>query len=273
MAQRFGFPLNGVKELKLGKTFTKGYKDEAYHTIRYDFKPASVDSQNAGFVEVVDKEVTLNVPLTGGGAGAAQEAVFKGNRTPASKDCLLVIDHSTGEIVLERISQHIRVKKTRIEGSNRKAMPKGKSLQEAPHNKPSPSQNHSSGSPHIARPSPSHRSPPSSKSPSRSSSVKSHSTTSTPGSMPMLNFEEERKSGSIMSDSSSDSDSNSSSSSCDSDSDSDTEMQDSQQNASVAAAPSQNYTANGHGPKNGFAVSHKTSPTSILSDLELSEED
>ncbi|KAB7507289.1 Ell-associated factor Eaf [Armadillidium nasatum] len=252
MAQRFGFPLNGVKELKLGKTFTKGYKDEAYHTIRYDFKPASVDSQNAGFVEVVDKEVTLNVPLTGG-AGAAQEAVFKGNRTPASKDCLLVIDHST-------------------EGSNRKAMPKGKSLQDAPHNKPSPSQNHSSGSPHVARPSPSHRSPPSSKSPSRSSTVKSHSTTSTPGSMPMLNFEEERKS-SIMSDSSSDSDSNSSSSSCDSDSDSDTEMQDSQQNASVAAAPSQNYTANGHGPKNGFAVSHKTSPTSILSDLELSEED
>jgi len=47
------------------------------------------------------------------------EKVFKGSRKPYLKECVLVIDHDTGEITLERLSQNFNVKKTRAEGSSR----------------------------------------------------------------------------------------------------------------------------------------------------------
>lgn len=39
--------------------------------------------------------------------------VFKGNKRPYQKDCVLIINHDTGEFVLEKLSSSIQVKKTR----------------------------------------------------------------------------------------------------------------------------------------------------------------
>lgn len=39
--------------------------------------------------------------------------VFKGNKRPYQKDCVLIINHDTGEYVLEKLSSSIQVKKTR----------------------------------------------------------------------------------------------------------------------------------------------------------------
>lgn len=65
-----------------------------------------------GTVEVEgNHQVTVTVPHVEG-AGTAQ-TVFKGNHKPVAKECILIIDHTTGEIVLERISQAIIVKTTR----------------------------------------------------------------------------------------------------------------------------------------------------------------
>lgn len=43
--------------------------------------------------------------------------VFKGNKRPYQKDCVLIINHDTGEYVLEKLSSSIQVKKTRYGGS------------------------------------------------------------------------------------------------------------------------------------------------------------
>ena len=77
-----------------------------------DFKPASVDKQKMGTVEVEgNHQVTVTVPHVEG--SGTNQTVFKGNHKPVAKECILIIDHVTGEIVLERISQAISVKTTR----------------------------------------------------------------------------------------------------------------------------------------------------------------
>ena len=63
MAEKFG--LNGeVKELKIGRTFEKNSPGaSAFHTVRYDFKPASVDSSREGVLTVDEnKSVSITVP-------------------------------------------------------------------------------------------------------------------------------------------------------------------------------------------------------------------
>lgn len=39
--------------------------------------------------------------------------VYKGNKRPVSKECVLIIDHDTGTFTLERLTNNINVKKTR----------------------------------------------------------------------------------------------------------------------------------------------------------------
>lgn len=45
--------------------------------------------------------------------------VFKGSKRPYLKECILIINHDTGECRLEKLSSNITVKKTRVEGSSR----------------------------------------------------------------------------------------------------------------------------------------------------------
>nr|XP_045626155.1 ELL-associated factor 1-like [Procambarus clarkii] len=213
------------KDLKLGETFNKNYKDGAYHTIRYDFKPASVDKQKMGTVEVEENhQVTVTVPHVEG--STTSQTVYKGNHKPVAKECILIIDHVTGEIVLERISRTINVKTTRPDGSSRiptqRLILESSSRRNSPPQKSSPSHPVSHGSTNtLSRPSPSHLAYPHARSPLPNKSPNNNHWTA-PGSMPMLGL---KKSDPVkeMRESSSDSDSNSSSSSSsDSDSEQDT---------------------------------------------------
>ncbi|KAI8422502.1 hypothetical protein MSG28_006318 [Choristoneura fumiferana] len=102
-----------VRELKLGASFTNN-KSSQYHTIKYDFKPASVDVNKMATVDVgTNNQVTVTVPHLDG-AGVPQ-TVFKGSQRPYAKECVLIIDRVTGEITLEKLSSNIQVKKTRQE--------------------------------------------------------------------------------------------------------------------------------------------------------------
>lgn len=57
--------------------------------------------------------MTVTVPhLDGAGI---PHTVFKGSQRPYSKECVLIIDHVSGEITLEKLSSNIQVKKTRVE--------------------------------------------------------------------------------------------------------------------------------------------------------------
>ncbi|XP_064102302.1 ELL-associated factor 1-like [Macrobrachium nipponense] len=255
---RFGVD-GQVKELRLGETFNKNNKEVAYHTIRYDFKPASMDKQKMGTVLVEgNHQVTLTVPHVEG-AGTSQ-TVFKGNHKPVARECVLIIDHSTGEVVLERISQLVTVKTTRPEVSSRMSTQRPTTPLDPMPRKSSPSRGSSLS---HSRPSPSHPKNFASKSSpqARSPLSKSPNTNSnTPGSMPLLGFDDNApnaKDEGFMSESSSDSESNSSSSSSsDSDSDSDGEQE---------PAPKK---ANGHG--NSTAGNVTNGSNYIYDDLNLS---
>merc|ERR1711973_308688 len=97
-----------IKELHLGDSFTN--KGSAFHTFRYDFKPASVDTSKMATVDILqNNEVNVTVPHCDG----AGTSFFRGPKKPYAKECVLIIDHSTGEITLERLSHNIQLKKTR----------------------------------------------------------------------------------------------------------------------------------------------------------------
>lgn len=104
-----------VRELKLGSTFTNPNPRTVFHTLKYDFKPASVDVSKPATLEVgTNKQVTVTVPhLDGSGV---PNTVFKGNqRDYTRKECVLIIDRVTGEITLEKLNSNVQVKKTRTE--------------------------------------------------------------------------------------------------------------------------------------------------------------
>lgn len=108
-------------ELKLGPSFDSK-SGVAYHSIRYDFKPASVDITKEAQVEIGQgHHVTLTVPHVEG--SGKTHTVYKGNKRPVSKECVLIIDHDTGTFTLERLTNNINVKKTRMEGSSKVARP------------------------------------------------------------------------------------------------------------------------------------------------------
>ncbi|XP_066589078.1 ell-associated factor Eaf [Prorops nasuta] len=115
MAERLGLGPD-VRELKLGPTFTNN-KSTAFHTLKYDFKPASVDVSKMARVDVGSNNMmTVTVPhLDGAGI---PHTVFKGSQRPYHKECVLIIDRVTGEITLEKLSANIQVKKTRTESKS-----------------------------------------------------------------------------------------------------------------------------------------------------------
>lgn len=90
----------------------------SYHTIRYDFKPASSSTSSKGFLKV-DPE-TQGVKVTVPHENGDSQTNFSGHQKKANeKECILVIDRVTGEITLEKLSSQILVKKTRAEKPER----------------------------------------------------------------------------------------------------------------------------------------------------------
>ncbi|ODN05918.1 Ell-associated factor Eaf [Orchesella cincta] len=109
-----------VRELKFGSSFTSGGRNQqqgSFHSVRYDFKPASVDTSKMATLDVgPNGQVTISMPNVDGNG----TTVFKGARKPYAKECVLIIDHETGEVVLEKLTHNIQVKRTREEGGCKK---------------------------------------------------------------------------------------------------------------------------------------------------------
>jgi ELL-associated factor len=77
---------------------------------RYDFKPASVDTSKMATLELGPSgQVTISMPHF----ESSGNTVFKGNTRPYTKECVLIIDKDTGEVVLEKLTHNVQVKKTR----------------------------------------------------------------------------------------------------------------------------------------------------------------
>src|SRR5699024_7024858 len=58
-------------------------------------------------------KVTVTLPnLEGSGTG--RESVYQGQRKPHQKECVLIFNHETGELVLEKLNTAMIVKKARL---------------------------------------------------------------------------------------------------------------------------------------------------------------
>ena len=70
MADKFGIG-TGPHELKIGNSFANRGKNGAghpgnFHTIRYDFKPASLDPSKSGVLAVTENSLNVKVPHSNG---------------------------------------------------------------------------------------------------------------------------------------------------------------------------------------------------------------
>lgn len=109
---------NDVRELKLGSTFNSPKPRTSFHTLKYDFKPASIDLSKTATLDVSsNNQVTVTMPHLD--SSGVPKTVFKGNQRNYTKECVLIIDKVTGEITLEKLHHNIQVKKTRSETNNK----------------------------------------------------------------------------------------------------------------------------------------------------------
>ncbi|GAB0096392.1 Ell-associated factor Eaf [Sergentomyia squamirostris] len=111
-----------VRELKLGTTFTNPNAGTSFHTLKYDFKPASVDPSKMAILNVgSNNQVTVTVPHLD--SSGVPKTVFKGNQKNYTKECVLIVDKNTGQVTLEKLHHNIQVKKTRSESTTKSVPP------------------------------------------------------------------------------------------------------------------------------------------------------
>uniref|UniRef100_T1J7L8 Ell-associated factor Eaf n=1 Tax=Strigamia maritima TaxID=126957 RepID=T1J7L8_STRMM len=100
-----------LKNLKIGDSFLKNGQT-SFHTLKYDFIPASIDTTKIAEMKIgpLDK-VNVTIPHK----YEIKQTIFKGLKRPCARECVLIIDLVTGEITLERLTNHIQFKKIRDE--------------------------------------------------------------------------------------------------------------------------------------------------------------
>ncbi|XP_028391628.1 ELL-associated factor 2-like [Dendronephthya gigantea] len=115
----FPFDSEEEYELILGESFLSNRPNAGFHTIRYDFKPASVDTSQSGNLDVgKNGEVNVSLPNT----QDSGTTVYRGSKKPCPKECILVVDKEKRTITLERLASTVQLKKIRsASGSNAKA--------------------------------------------------------------------------------------------------------------------------------------------------------
>jgi len=105
----------GRYKLKLGRSFDKKPKTKpTYQTIRYDFKPASVEDSKESYAEFGPaNDAFVSIPKLDANGEVKDVTIFQGSRKPCQKECLLIYDHETGEFTLEEVKSNVHLKQVR----------------------------------------------------------------------------------------------------------------------------------------------------------------
>jgi len=106
---------SGVHTIKLGTSFQPNADEKTeFHTVRYDFKPASIEDVRESFIEFGEKNnVKVYAPKLDESHSITDATLFAGNSKAVNKDCVLIYDDETGGFVLELVSSNINLKKSR----------------------------------------------------------------------------------------------------------------------------------------------------------------
>eukprot|EP01135_Chromosphaera_perkinsii_P011274 Nk52_evm55s2367 gene=Nk52_evmTU55s2367 len=101
------FELGKAYNVKIGNTFRN--MNSGFHMLRYDFKPASVDSSSTGALTYDEKgQTTLNFKNSTG-----EDISFQGSAKPCGKECILIFDPKSGTFTLEKLNLSAQVKNFR----------------------------------------------------------------------------------------------------------------------------------------------------------------
>lgn len=102
-----------VHELKFGRSFDAD-GTLSFHSMYFDFKPASIDTAQAAVIDIEQgNKVKVTVPHIEG--SSTKQTVYCGSKQPSQKDFALIVNHKTGEFVLERLTCKLNLKRTRSE--------------------------------------------------------------------------------------------------------------------------------------------------------------
>uniref|UniRef100_T1JHB9 Ell-associated factor Eaf n=1 Tax=Strigamia maritima TaxID=126957 RepID=T1JHB9_STRMM len=100
-----------LKNLKIGDSFLKNGLT-SFHTLKYDFISASIDTTKIAEMKIGQlDEVNVTIPHI----DEIKQTIFKDFKRPRARECVLIINCVTGEITLERLTNHIQFKKIRDE--------------------------------------------------------------------------------------------------------------------------------------------------------------
>ncbi|KRZ92746.1 Zinc finger CCCH domain-containing protein 10 [Trichinella sp. T8] len=113
------YTFKGRYSLKLGKSLIKDGHANDFHTIRYDFKPASMGNTGDSIVELSEQNgVVITFPKLNVEREVCDATIFKGGKRHYQKEYLLIFDHKNETFTLEQLTYDIQVKKTRDEISS-----------------------------------------------------------------------------------------------------------------------------------------------------------
>lgn len=73
-----------------------------------------MDTRKVATVDVGDNQ-QVSVTLPHQDKAGTPQTIFKGSQKPYQKECVLIFDRATGEVILEKLSTNVQVKKTRYE--------------------------------------------------------------------------------------------------------------------------------------------------------------
>ncbi|KAI6183232.1 Ell-associated factor Eaf [Aphelenchoides bicaudatus] len=103
---------DGTYELNVGKSFSKSSKNrQEYHTLRYDFKPKSVNNDQETYIATTGND-DIHIGFVN---DTDNLTMYKGASKPLKdgKECLLIFDEDKGELRLEKVMTNMNVKQTR----------------------------------------------------------------------------------------------------------------------------------------------------------------
>uniref|UniRef100_A0A0N4Z6I9 Ell-associated factor Eaf n=2 Tax=Parastrongyloides trichosuri TaxID=131310 RepID=A0A0N4Z6I9_PARTI len=104
-----GLPI-GVYQINIGESILSNEKKKTFHSVRYDFRPASISSGGAETFLQRSQNGYLNVAIENDSNNSL--ILYKGsdNKISNNKECMMILDPSTNKLTIEKLSSQMRVK-------------------------------------------------------------------------------------------------------------------------------------------------------------------
>jgi len=105
------FPFDGEDhKLHIGESYSGGLQ---YHSVKYDFKPPSIDFDKEGILESDGTKCKIRFPNRTTAEQNKKSTVYEGKIQEIEKECILIIDRKTNTITLERVTSKVSVRNSR----------------------------------------------------------------------------------------------------------------------------------------------------------------